>query len=92
MTDLGAVRLTIDSDVRAVPVDRNRFAVGLGETVTPQRIVEVKFRRHLPLIFREMVHEFALTPRAISKYRLAAAGLGLSELGLAEEHVLCRAS
>jgi hypothetical protein len=87
MTDLGAIRVTIDSDIRAVALERNQFVETLGDGVTNRRIVEVKFRRYMPVMFRELVRRFALTPQAMSKYRLAAA-----ELGLAEELVLCKAS
>jgi len=86
MTELGAIRMTIDSDVRALAVERNAFVPEAGELVTDKRIVEVKFRRQMPVMFREMVRQFVLTPQAISKYRLAAAGLGLTE------RMLCRAS
>lgn len=84
MTELGAIRVTIDADIRAVPVERHAFREAQGDEVTDRRILEIKFRRHMPSMFRELVRRFALVPQAMSKYRLAAAELGLAELGLAE--------
>ena len=81
MTSHGAVRLTLDHGVRAVPIE----VVAFNE-LTPavlltdhQVIVEFKFRYDMPLLFKEVVEKFALTQTRLSKYRLAAAALGLVE-------------
>ena len=42
-------------------------------------IVEFKFRLGMPILFKELVEKFALTPKRISKYRLAVVALGLVE-------------
>ena len=42
-----------------------------------QIILELKFRYGLPALFKYLVEEFALTPTSCSKYRLAAAALGI---------------
>ena len=43
------------------------------------RILELKFRHTMPSLFTELVEEFGLKATTVSKYRLAAAGLGISE-------------
>ena len=79
MTSVGPIRLTMDDAVRAVPVNGLEFR-GLHEGVTlaeDQVIIELKYRRDTPVLFKRMIDEFALTPQAVSKYRLAASALGL---------------
>jgi hypothetical protein len=47
-----------------------------------QVILELKYRHHLPLIFKRLVEEFALAPQRASKYRLGITALdpiGMSE-------------
>jgi hypothetical protein len=41
-------------------------------------ILELKYRVEMPALFRHLVEEFALEPAPVSKYRLAAAALGLA--------------
>jgi hypothetical protein len=81
MTQYGPIRLTIDRGVRTVPLDLVAFSdeapgVLLSED---QFIVEFKFRVDMPVLFKELVEKFALTPKRISKYRLAVVALGLVE-------------
>jgi hypothetical protein len=38
--------------------------------IAHQAIVEMKYRRDAPALFRQAVERFKLTPAAISKYRL----------------------
>jgi hypothetical protein len=83
-SDLGAIRLTIDSRLVAIPAEGYAFRTGRGEELFDKHIVELKFRRHLPAVFRELTRRFLLTPEPVSKYRRAA-----EVLGLAEEHSLC---
>jgi hypothetical protein len=74
----GIIRLTVDENVRAVPIQ------GLGfnghEAGTPlvgdPIIVELKYVIDLPALFKQLVEEFALNPQPISKYRLAVVALG----------------
>jgi len=80
MTKLGLIRLTIDDQLRAVPVPQIAF-----DEATPgqpflegQTILELKFRYELPLVFKFLIEEFALSQQRLSKYRLAAAALGLA--------------
>jgi hypothetical protein len=39
--------------------------------------MEMKFRGDTPVLFKELVEKFALSPKKMSKYRLAAVALGL---------------
>jgi len=77
-TALGAIRLTVDDSLRAVPAAGLVFHAGSGDIFIHDRaIVEMKFRVATPAIFKELVGRFVLEPQRISKYRLAALALGL---------------
>lgn len=79
MTPVGPIRLTMDDAVRAVPVHGLEFR-GLQEGVTLAEnhvIIELKYRQETPVLFKRLIDEFSLTPQSVSKYRLAAAALGL---------------
>jgi hypothetical protein len=79
MTNLGPIRLTLDTALRA------RLETGLAFTpptdglpiLENHAILELKYRVQMPGLFKLLVEEFALNPQAISKYRLAAPALGL---------------
>ncbi len=76
MTSLGPVRLTIDEDLRASGIDGPSFQTEQGAQVLPGKaIVELKFRRSMPAVFKQLVQEFGLTPASFSKYRTAAQAL-----------------
>ncbi len=77
----GPIRLTVDQDIRAQPVNGLSFANdGAGELVSDgYAIVELKYRHEIPVLFKKLVEQFELNPRPISKYRLAMTGLGLAE-------------
>jgi VTC domain len=73
----GFARLTLDSDVRAVPISDARFSAGAGVPVLPDRMVlELKYRVQLPALFRRLIEEFTLRTATASKYRLGMAALG----------------
>jgi hypothetical protein len=73
----GLARLTLDSHLRALPLAHARFAKdGAAPFFDGQMILELKYRVRVPAIFRRLIEEFALSPRAASKYRLALAALG----------------
>lgn len=81
LTSYGPIRLTVDRCIQAVPLhqvgfDDSAAGVALSDN---QVIVEFKFRMAMPALFKEVVERFALNPRRISKYRLAAVALGLVE-------------
>ena len=75
------VRLTLDSDLRALPATRHPVSADEAAcrpaTVQAGRLIlELKYRGAPPAIFRQLVEEFALTPQTASKYRLGLVALG----------------
>jgi hypothetical protein len=81
MTPHGPVRLTLDSCIQAVPLNLVGFkdlspGIGLSDD---RIIVEFKFRVEMPVVFKDLVQQFAIVPNRISKYRLAVVALGLVE-------------
>ena len=81
MTDHGPIRLTVDRCIRTVPLSLVGFDdLASGTQISDdQVIVEFKFRMGMPVLFKELVEKFGLTPKRISKYRLAVVSLGLVE-------------
>lgn len=78
MTTYGPIRLTLDENLRALPAAGLWFSEQEALPVmNDQVILELKFRYGMPALFKYLVEEFALTPRPFSKYRQAAATLGL---------------
>ena len=81
LTQYGPIRLTVDRCIRTVPLNLTAFddiAPGV-DLSDDQAIVEFKFRLGMPVLFKELVENFALMPGRISKYRLAVVALGLVE-------------
>lgn len=77
VSDGHPIRLTLDHDLRAQPVEQHRFAHGSGIAAAPDRmILELKYQGTSPAIFRRLAEEFALTPQPASKYRLGLTALG----------------
>jgi len=71
----GAIRLTLDQDLRAIPVNRTAFhpardGARLSEGCL---ILELKFRDAMPGLFQQLMESLGLEAKAVSKYRLAAA-------------------
>ncbi len=79
MTQNGPIRLTVDREIRTVPLQSVAFNdLSPGALISDdQVIVEFKFRLGMPVLFKELVERFALNQKRISKYRLAAVALGL---------------
>lgn len=79
MTPDGPTRLTVDRNVRC------RTAAGPIVTrvtdgtllLAGSSIVEFKYRVALPTLFKSLIHEFALNPSTVSKYRLSVTACGL---------------
>jgi SPX domain protein involved in polyphosphate accumulation len=70
------VRLTLDSELQARPLDEVRFLRPSGTSITDGRaILELKFVGSAPTIFRSLVERFALNPQTASKYRLGLASI-----------------
>jgi hypothetical protein len=78
LTPAGPIRLTLDEGIRAARLADVGFHDRIGGAPLTDRVVlELKFRRDLPLLFRELVARFALNPQPFSKYRTAIRALGL---------------
>jgi hypothetical protein len=78
MTANGPIRLTLDHNLRGLPANGLWFDPRCGWPLLPDRVIlELKFRGATPALFKYLVAEFALNQEAFSKYRLAAARLGL---------------
>lgn len=78
MTPAGPIRLTLDENIRARPTTEIEFRDTPAATpVTDRVVLELKYRRDLPALFRELVENFSLNPTSYSKYRAALPVLGL---------------
>ncbi len=77
-TAAGLARLTIDTNVRGQRADDWRFLPPDDIAVLDRPILELKFLVGLPAVFKQLIETFDLEPARISKYRLAAAALGLA--------------
>jgi hypothetical protein len=79
VTARGLIRLTLDEDLRAQRAAGLWFSDAPGEPILDNRVVlELKFRSDMPVLFKQLVEEFALDVQPFSKYRLAATALGLA--------------
>jgi hypothetical protein len=78
MTSCGPIRLTVDRNLRALPLDTLAFDdAGIRTPLSQEHhILELKFIRDMPAVFKNLVEEFALNAQPVSKYRLAVAALG----------------
>ena len=75
----GKVRMTLDMDLRVLPLPDGAFLPGVGLPLMPEsNIIEVKYCVTLPPILRDLISEFSLTTQPVSKYRAGLALLGLS--------------
>src|SRR6185503_19594988 len=71
------LRLTIDEHILATAIDAPAFSCAEGLEVLPnQAILELKCVDS-PGLFRELIHDFDLAPKAVSKYRLSVECLDL---------------
>jgi hypothetical protein len=85
----GPLRLTLDRNLRSQLAEGWTVAEVAEGTpmLTDQVLLELKFRRHLPAVFKALMQDLSLTPGSLSKYRLAVQTLGLASLngGLADD-------
>jgi hypothetical protein len=73
----GSARLTLDDDLRAASTESPVFREEAGAAIFGGRmILELKYRHHLPAIFKHLVETFALEAQPASKYRLSITALG----------------
>ena len=85
-TEAGQVRLTLDYSLSASTADA--FVLDgprPAELLAGHMILELKFRGTMPAVFRELADTFALRPGRASKYRVAAAALGVARLTADED-------
>ena len=84
----GPLRLTLDRNLRSQLADGWTVTeVVNGMPMLPDQVLlELKFRRHLPALFKTLMQDLSLTPGTLSKYRLAIQTLGRASLngGLAD--------
>jgi hypothetical protein len=80
LTPEGTIRLTVDRHIRCrAAADLSVPCLADGAAIlTGQTIVEFKFRVAMPALFKDLIHEFALTPSSVSKYRLSVEACGLN--------------
>jgi hypothetical protein len=75
----GPLWLTLDRRVHGLLTDEwclDPFEGGLP-LLQGQVILEFKFCRALPALFKELVHDLRLSPRSVSKYRLCREAWGV---------------
>jgi len=78
LTPNGPIRLTLDDQLRAQPARGLGFHEQPGTLLAADRVIlEMKFRREMPILFKYLVAEFALNPQPFSKYRFAMDALDL---------------
>ena len=71
-TPHGLARLTLDTDLRALPLQQPAYRPARGAFVDrAHTIVEMKYATTIPALFKRLVEEFRLEPMRVSKYRLA---------------------
>ena len=75
MASAGTMRMTIDTNLRVLPMPDRAFIPGVGfPLIEGHCIVELKYRAEIPALFKELVETFKLAPSPVSKYRI---GLGV---------------
>jgi hypothetical protein len=86
MADTGPLRITLDTNLRATKSRTIAFTDYVSpEIASDLAILEMKYRIHVPPVFKRFIEEFGLVSRPHSKYRTAIRALGLvnEEKGLA---------
>ena len=72
----GPVRMTIDINLRVLPMPDRAFIPGVGLPLVEDKcIIEVKYRRELPTLFKRFAEAFGLEIQKVSKYRLGLTAL-----------------
>lgn len=75
-SNTGPVRMTIDTNLRVLPMPDRAFIPGVGLPLLEDKcIIEVKYRREIPAVFRRLAEEFGIEHQRISKYRLGLTAL-----------------
>jgi VTC domain len=72
----GPVRFTIDTKLRALPMPDRAFLFGVGLPLIEDKcIIEIKYRREVPAVFRRLAEQFGIAGHRVSKYRLGLTSL-----------------
>jgi hypothetical protein len=72
------LRLTLDTNIRALAAARVGFNASQGRQICENQIVlEMKYPIASPAMLKELIQEFRLIPARASKYRMAADALDL---------------
>ena len=80
----GPARLTLDDELRAVPLGRLGFVAESGHEALPDRVIlEMKYRISMPVQFKQLIEEFSIVPARVSKYRLAVEAVRESAMTVA---------
>jgi VTC domain len=78
----GLCRLTMDNDLRVLPMPDLAFIPGAGMPLMPDQVIlEMKFRTDMPAPFKQVVEEFILNRQAVSKYKTGVMSLGYTPAG-----------
>lgn len=78
-SETGPVRLTVDQNLRVLPMPDRAFIPGTGLPVLEDKnIMELKYRVSLPVIFKKLLEDYGLTIGKVSKYRVGLGALGLT--------------
>lgn len=80
MSHEGAMRLTLDHNIRAALTDAYSFEPATRDVaLLPDAVIlELKFQSCLPTLFKGLVHDMKLTPTSVSKYRAGIQACGLT--------------
>jgi hypothetical protein len=81
-TPNGIARMTLDNDLRVLPMPDLSFIPGTGMLLLQDQVIlEMKFRVDMPAPFKAMVEEFILNRRSVSKYKSGVMSLGYTPAG-----------
>ena len=70
MSSTGPIRMTVDFDLRVLPLPDRAFIPGVGLPLLDGRnVVELKYRVALPVMFKQFIADFRLEIQPVSKYR-----------------------
>ncbi len=79
----GPLRLTMDRNLHAARAEDWQVPTTLGgmSLLNDEMLLELKYQSHVPALFKNMLHDFGVMAKPMSKYRLAAAKCGFEPTG-----------
>ena len=76
MSPTGPIRMTIDTNLRVLPMPDRALIPSVGFPLLEDKcIIEVKYRRQLPVVFLDMIQGFKIERQKVSKYRVGLSAL-----------------